>query len=92
MAEDETCINVSEAARERLGRLVREDGTTIRGLLEEPAEARLTQAELHERGEKARVHLREHMGVELTEADEGPGQRLPEAIAARSGGSRGAVA
>ncbi|RDG34986.1 hypothetical protein [Streptomyces corynorhini] len=92
MADDETSIKVSKAARERLGRLAQENGTTIRGLVEELAAARLTRTELHERGERARAYLREHMGVELTDADEEPGRRLLDAITARSGGSHGAAA
>ncbi|MFE4057334.1 hypothetical protein ACFXP3_13740 [Streptomyces sp. NPDC059096] len=91
MSDDDTSIKVSKAARERLGLLAREQGTTIRSLVEELAAERFTSAELRERGEKARAYLREHMGVELTEADEENGQRLLRAIEARATRHRGAA-
>ncbi|MFE9885421.1 hypothetical protein [Streptomyces scopuliridis] len=92
MSDGETSIKVSKVARERLGLLASEQGTTIRGLVEELAAERFTSAELAERGEKARAYLRDHMGVELTESDEENGQRLLSAIEARSVRHRGAAA
>jgi len=93
MSDDtDTSIKVSKAARERLGILAAERGTTIRGLVEELAGAQPTQAELKERGEKARAILREHMDVDVTEADLAAGDRLLQAMADRTTQRRGAAA
>jgi hypothetical protein len=93
MSDDpDTSIKVPKAVRERLGILAAEQGTTIRGLVEELAQTKLTHAELQARGKAARAYLREHMGVELTAADEAAGQRLLDAITARTSGPGGAAA
>lgn len=83
--EPDTSIKVSKAARERLGILASERGTTIRGLVEELAEAKA-------RGEAARAYLRDHMGIEVTAPDETAGKRLLDAIAARTSRRDGATA
>jgi hypothetical protein len=90
ISDDETRIRLSKAAGERLGPLTSEQGTTGRGPVDEFAAERFTGAELKERGEKAREYLREHMGIELTEADHENGRRLLGSIEARSGRYRGA--
>jgi uroporphyrinogen-III synthase len=90
--EPDTSIKVSKAARERLGLLASEQGITIRGLVEELAQARPTRAELKARGEAARTYLRDHMGIEVTGSDETAGKRLLEAIAARTMRQDGAAA
>ncbi|MGP4000853.1 hypothetical protein [Streptomyces sp. 8N706] len=88
----DTSIKVSKAARERLGILATERGTTIRGLVEELAGAQPTQAELEARGEAARAYLREHMSIEVTEEDLAAGDRLVQAMAARAAQQGGAAA
>lgn len=90
--EPDTSIKVSKAARERLGVLASERGTTIRGLVEELALAKPTRAELKARGEAARAYLRDHMGVEVTASDETAGKRLLDAIAARTSQQDGTAA
>ncbi|WP_432094019.1 hypothetical protein [Streptomyces sp. bgisy100] len=84
MSDDgDTSIKVSKAARERLGLLATEQGTTIRGLVEELARTRPTQAELQARGEAARAYLRDHMSVEVTDDDLAAGDRILQAMHAR---------
>ncbi|MEN8655367.1 hypothetical protein ABCR94_33515 [Streptomyces sp. 21So2-11] len=87
----DTSIKVSKAARDRLGILAAEQGTTIRGLVEDLANSKPTHAELKARGAAARAYLRKHMGVELTTADEAAGGRLLDAIAARGNQGGGAA-
>ncbi|MCT2588423.1 hypothetical protein LHJ74_00420 [Streptomyces sp. N2-109] len=88
----DTSIKVSKAARARLGVLAAERGTTIRSLVEELAAGRLTRAEREARGQAARAHLREHMGVEVTEDDLAAGDRLLPEMEARAARQRGATA
>ncbi|MGK5546261.1 hypothetical protein ACSNOH_16250 [Streptomyces sp. URMC 127] len=93
MSDDaDTSIKVSKAARERLGILAAEQGTTIRSLVEELARAKPTRAELAARGAAARAYLREHMGVEVTDEDVAAGDRLLQEVAARMAAKRGAAA
>ncbi|MGP3687679.1 hypothetical protein ACTVZO_23825 [Streptomyces sp. IBSNAI002] len=60
---DETSIKVSEATRNRLALLAAEQGTTIRGLVEELAEGRPTHAEYEERAARARAELASLLGT-----------------------------
>ncbi|MEV8564536.1 hypothetical protein AB0436_02910 [Streptomyces sp. NPDC051322] len=90
--EPDTSINVSKAARERLGILASEQGSTIRGLVEELARNKPTRAELAARGAAARAYLHEQMGIDVTAADEAAGRRLLDAIAQRTGRRDGAAA
>jgi hypothetical protein len=85
MSDDaDSSIKVSKAARERLGILAAERGTTIRGLVEDLAGAQLTRSELEARGEAARAYLRLHMNVDVSEDDLSAGDRLLQEMASRT--------
>lgn len=88
----DTSIKVSVTARDRLGILAAEHGTTIRALVEQLAAETPTRAELRARGDVARGYLREHMGVDVTAEDEAAGRELLDTIARRTGGGRGGTA
>ncbi|MEO3766177.1 hypothetical protein [Streptomyces sp. B8F3] len=90
--DTDTSIKVSLAARERLGILAAEHGTTIRALVEQLAAETPTRADLRARGEIARGYLREHMGVEVTAEDQAAGRELLDTIARRMRGGPGGAA
>ncbi|MFG2197094.1 hypothetical protein [Streptomyces sp. NPDC048639] len=92
MDGEDTSIKVSKTVRARLGVLADERGTTIRGLVEELAEATPTQDELKARGELARAYLRDHVGVDVTDDDVAAGDRLLKAMEARTAAAGGAAA
>ncbi|MEE1938585.1 hypothetical protein V1L54_04020 [Streptomyces sp. TRM 70361] len=73
---DETSIKVSAAARDRLARLAAEEGTTIRGLVEELAESRPTRAECEERVAQARAELAALLGAVPSEEAEAKARGL----------------
>ncbi|MCJ0872621.1 hypothetical protein [Streptomyces sp. AP-93] len=60
---DETSIKVSAATRDRLAVLAAEQGTTIRGLVEELAAGRPTESEFAERAALARAELVSALGT-----------------------------
>ncbi len=86
--DGDTSIKISKAARARLGTLAGERGTSVRALVEELAQAQPTQKELQARGDIARSYMRDQMGVDVTPEDETAGDRLLQAIAARTEGPR----
>lgn len=85
---DETSIKVSARARDRLAVLAQEQGTTIRGLVEELAEGQPTHEELEQRAAQARAEVAAALGAapspEAEEAARGLLERLgqgPQAAA-----------
>lgn len=84
---DDASIKVSKTTRDRLARLAAERGTTLKGIVEELAEATpipVTPAESPaEREAHARAVLAEHFGVIVGEAEMEAGRRLLEYIANR---------
>ncbi|MFJ5222066.1 hypothetical protein [Streptomyces sp. NPDC088400] len=65
----DTTIKVDTKTRDRLASIAVARGTTMRGLLEEFAEASLTPQELRERAERTRAFLSAEFGHRLS-ADE----------------------
>jgi hypothetical protein len=71
-----TTIKIDAQVRDRIAHLARERGTTIGGLVTEPAAATPTQAELRARAEAATAYVRERINPQLTDADLAAGERF----------------
>ncbi|MFE0420983.1 hypothetical protein [Streptomyces sp. NPDC058953] len=75
-------IRVPAEVRDRLAVIAESRGMSIRSLVQEFAEATLTDEERRERAERARVYLAEHFGVEVTDEESAAmGRRLRETFA-----------
>jgi predicted DNA-binding protein len=75
-------IRVPTEVRDRLAVIAESRGTSIRSLVQEFAEATLTDEERRERAERTRAYLAEHFGVEVTDEESAAmGRRLREAFA-----------
>ncbi|MEU6521403.1 hypothetical protein ABZ892_00815 [Streptomyces sp. NPDC046924] len=75
-------IRVPAEVRDRLAVIAESRGTSIRALVQEYAESTLTEDERRERAGRARAHLAEHFGVEVTDDESAAmGRRLREAFA-----------
>ncbi|MHA4818782.1 hypothetical protein ACXZ65_31045 [Streptomyces aculeolatus] len=93
MAADNTTIQTTKAARDRLRQLAAERGVTMGELVEELAGGTLTEAELEERAQRARADLEATLGVTVTAEDQAAGRALWKRVAAHPGaGHRGAAA
>lgn len=87
---DDTSIKVSVATRDRLALLAVEHNTTIRGLVDELAQAEPTQAELEERAEQARAELAQSLGIIVSEEAEAKAQALLMRLADEQQGPKAA--
>ncbi|MFE0107105.1 hypothetical protein [Streptomyces sp. NPDC059009] len=78
-----TSIKTTEKVRDRLRQLAEERGTTITALLEELAEAELTEEEKEQRAQEAAAEL----GVEYTDEVRAAGQSAWAKISAHGKGA-----
>lgn len=79
-------IRVSAEVRDRLAVLAESRGTSIRSLVQEFAEATLTEEERRERAERTRAYLAEHFGVDVSDEESAAmGARLRAAFAGQQG-------
>ncbi|MGW4033413.1 hypothetical protein ACWEFL_29645 [Streptomyces sp. NPDC004838] len=74
-------IRVPSEVRDRLAVIAESRGTSIRSLVQEFAEATLTEEERRERAEATRAYLAEHFGVDVTDEESAAmGRRLRDAF------------
>ncbi|MFF0449993.1 hypothetical protein ACFYT4_26915 [Streptomyces sp. NPDC004609] len=79
-------IRVPSEVRDRLAVIAESRGTSIRSLVQEFAEATLTEEERRERAEATRAYLAEHFGVDVTDEESAAmGRRLRDAFGDRPG-------
>jgi hypothetical protein len=78
----DTTIKVDTKVRDRLATLARERGTTIRELVADLADARLTRQELDARGAAATAYIREHLVPDFNEEDIAAGKQMLRDLAA----------
>ncbi|MFE7439307.1 hypothetical protein ACFU7X_02375 [Streptomyces chartreusis] len=77
-------IRVPSEVRDRLAVIAESRGTSIRSLVQEFAEATLTDEERRERAERTRAYLAEHFGVEVSDEESAAmGRKLRGAFAGK---------
>ncbi|MFE5819521.1 hypothetical protein [Streptomyces sp. NPDC056479] len=78
-------IRVPSEVRDRLAVIAESRGTSIRSLVQEFAEATLTEEERRERAERTHAYLAEHFGIEVTDEESAAmGRKLREAFTHRT--------